>query len=406
MTVPKLYGWTKSLSLRAFLIAFVLTLVGLSVLGRWYSQQNPYPHFVRFHQLISPETLYYPTISHLRAIAKEQLQDRDKIGVIVGGSSVLHGMSQPPDKIWTKDLQQRLGDRYRVINFAMAAGHVQGGGAIAAQSLLEEGYKIIYVSDIGLGMFFIFDGGEQYRYLLWDALYKGLLKEYPPLFREINTTFNSSQLNELKLRMWLDSLFYFNDLWTTVGYKHFFTVWNSLIARRSPLESFTKPRIQTLDTQIGYEPKPFPERFKAWEEIVKDLTKIEHNAITTLCKNVYEWNDDQWVLKQTAFDTLNHQAQITFPESFRRHILLVIGSRNPYYFESLDPRYAACWRQGNGMMARQVRQAGYWAIELGSEFTGEDFNDNTHLLPSGGVKLAKVVAPKIEEMAVKQGYLK
>lgn len=398
MQVPKLYRWTRLLSFKIFLVAFVVTLISLSLLGRWCSQQNPYQNFVRFHQLITPEALYYPTISHLRAIAKEQLQDQDKVGVIVGGSSVFNGATQPPNRIWTKHLQELLGDRYRVVNFALPSGRVQGGGAIAAQSLLNEGYKIIFTSDM-TGKFTL-DGGEVYNYFLWDAVYKKLIKDDSTLRREIDLSqIDRSRWNELNLRMWLDSVFYFNDLWTSIGYRYFFTVWNFLIAGDFPAQSFTKPRSQTLDPESKRELKPVPERYK-----VLGNDEMVHDIIIKACNYLL----DEKKQKPRGIDDINHDAQIAFPKSFHQHTLLVINHASPYYLETLPSQYQGCWQKGTALVTQEMQKNGYWALDIGREveFTAEDFGDFLHLSPQGGMKLAESLAPKIQQIATSLGYLK
>ena len=42
--------------------------------------------------------------------------------MIVGGNSILHGYGQNADQIWTRHLQELLGDRYCVLNLAMRGG--------------------------------------------------------------------------------------------------------------------------------------------------------------------------------------------------------------------------------------------------------------------------------------------
>jgi hypothetical protein len=408
MQIPKLYQWIRLISFRIFLVAFVITLIGMSLLGRWCSEQNLYPHFTRFHQLIYPESLYYPTISQLRALVKHRLQDRNKIGVIVGGSSVFNGVTQTPKELWTNHLQELLGDRYEVINLALRSGSIQGGGGITAQSLLNEGYKIIFTSDISLiNFFWPFDGGDVFNYFLWDALYKGLIKNYPPLQNEINRfRKGQTQINEVKLRMWLDSIFYFNDLWTTIGYKYFFTVWNMLSAGNSPLAPFTKPRAQFPDPETNYEPKPVPERYEAIEASNDRAIQIEQDAIVDACTGLHDLSQGSWVPYQLRIEALDYQFKAIFPEHFRSHTLVVMPYRSRYYFDTLKPSYRDCWKSSIALASERLQRAGYWATGVGENFTAEDFGDGVHLVASGGVKLAEAIAPKIQEIALRNGYLK
>jgi hypothetical protein len=98
-------------------------LVACSLAGHIVGELNPFPAFRRFHRCIGPETLYYPTASQVRAVARDQLRP-DRIAVVVGGSSVFHGAGMTGDGLWTLRLQELLGEQYRVVNLGMrgAAG--------------------------------------------------------------------------------------------------------------------------------------------------------------------------------------------------------------------------------------------------------------------------------------------
>src|SRR5436309_1005569 len=92
---------------RALLLGVVLSFLGCCLAGFAASRRNQFVHFERFHQLIAPETLYYPTACQVLELAHSRLE-RDQIAVIVGGTSVLHGTSQPPGHVWTDRLQALL----------------------------------------------------------------------------------------------------------------------------------------------------------------------------------------------------------------------------------------------------------------------------------------------------------
>ena len=61
--------------------------------GYLAGRRNCYQDFERFHNYINIGTLYYPTASQVRSLGKAML-DPDKIIVVVGGSSILHGSGQ------------------------------------------------------------------------------------------------------------------------------------------------------------------------------------------------------------------------------------------------------------------------------------------------------------------------
>src|ERR1035441_7950718 len=123
----------------ALFLGAILSFLACCIGGYVVSGMNYFKGFERFHRLIGPESSYYPTASQVRAIATSRL-DRDKIAVVIGGNSILYGTGQRVDHVWTKELQILLGDRFRVINFAMRGATAGEFGATAAE-VLENDHK-------------------------------------------------------------------------------------------------------------------------------------------------------------------------------------------------------------------------------------------------------------------------
>ena len=96
--------WEKLLAPRALFAGIAVAFISCCVAGHLASRHNYLPHFERFHRLLSPESLYYPTARQVRALGRAQL-DPNKIVVVVGGSSIMHGTCQRVDHVWTKRLQ-------------------------------------------------------------------------------------------------------------------------------------------------------------------------------------------------------------------------------------------------------------------------------------------------------------
>ena len=128
-----------------FLAGLAVGLIALSVIGRLVSQTNYIEHFQRFHRYISADSIYYPTASQLRQLARSSVTD-GQVLVIVGGSSVMQGVGQGTAELWTDELQQLLGSSFRVLNYADGGGGVDDGGGVAAQMLVRDGYPVIYSS--------------------------------------------------------------------------------------------------------------------------------------------------------------------------------------------------------------------------------------------------------------------
>ena len=71
----------------ALLLGVGCAFVGCCLAGRVLSRHNFFAGFERFHQQTSPESLFYPTASQLRALGRARLA-RDKVAVVVGGEVV------------------------------------------------------------------------------------------------------------------------------------------------------------------------------------------------------------------------------------------------------------------------------------------------------------------------------
>ena len=221
------------------LLAFVVCCMG----GRILSRHNPYKWFVRFHQYLNPQTQFYPTASQLCALARTRL-DRDKVAVIVGGNSILHGVGQRAAEVWTGTLQETLGEDYRVLNLAVPGAEPCEFGGVLAEALTAEYKRLIYVTALGSSTNPQEPDGRAYRYLYWDAHYKGLLPR--DLEREQRLAARRQQegpaFDELRAGRRLDARLFYQDLWTTLALKKGGTVWTPLLRNSS-----FRPRLALYD---------------------------------------------------------------------------------------------------------------------------------------------------------------
>ena len=74
------------------------------------------------------------------------------------------------------------------------------------------------------------DGGAIYRFIFWDAYYKGLLPRSVADAAAVQRWRREELADpaglELHLGKAIDAVSYACDLWTTIGYNDFFTVWS------------------------------------------------------------------------------------------------------------------------------------------------------------------------------------
>jgi hypothetical protein len=362
--------------------AFAVCCLG----GRLASRQNLFQHFQRFHNYINPMTQFYPTASQVRELARSRLEE-GKILVIIGGNSVLYGWGQAPPDLWSSNLQALLGDRYQVINLGLGGMRPGEFGATAAEMLFREHPKLIFITNNSPGNFITDPDGAEFKYFFWDAYYKGLLlpnltraEQLRELEKQAGTA--ADRRRELQREMALDSLLYFNDLWTTVAYKNFSTLWTPLTRN-----SFTRARHRYADNdyvlQLG------------GGRNLHDRAAYIHNLVQLFAEHPKE----TWA----KFD---HSAMTCFTEPIRKRTLIVVWWQSPDYLAlaSVEDRagYALLSRQ----TAQHLEKSSFRALEVGQDFLTSDYGDSIHLMPWGGAKLAAALAPEVRKLARQLGYLR
>jgi hypothetical protein len=390
---------------RALFLGVAVSFLGCCLAGRLASRQNWFRDFVRFHPLISPLSLFYPTASQVRQLCRARLHPAH-IAVIVGGSSRLLGDGQSVEQVWTQKLQELLGPEYEVINLALPSGQTTELAAAAMEMLHGEYPRAILVADawpLGRGPRSGPDG-RRYRYFYWDAYYKGLLLHFPERDARLAELAGERERqeqregkltgghHELTRRMQLDSLCYANDLWNMIAYTRCFTLWTSLSQR-----PFTRPRRSFSD--IGRGAVPLADRYPAW---VAAQTR-EHICRFFLRSDVADVEgpaDPEAV----SWADVRRSLRTSFPEWLRRQMLLVFLRANPYYVRQLFPEEQTRYDAFMTQTIRCTEEEGICAIDIGKDFTPADFADGTHLAESGGAKLAAVVAAKVQDQARRRGY--
>lgn len=366
-------------------------------LGWTASAHSPYRNFVRLHQILSPEALYYPTVSQLVALVRTSVPE-GKVAVIVGGSSVLNGVGQPAEQIWTRHLQERLGEPYRVVNLALRAGWHTEGGALVAEHLVKTGVPVILVADV-------FAGGwvplwRRYEHMFWDAHYKGFLLDDPGraarvrLVRADLTTADRERHDDRRLGARLDAFLRFNDLWNYLAYDRFMTVWSSL-ALPTPFRA----RHRYADVEADYaSPEVQSMLRRRGEDLVPRMRGLL--ALTTP-----DGNGD--VVADPALPAWRKAEEIvgsSMPPTVRQHALLLMIDFGARELALLSPAERRAYDIVRQRTLAIYAAAGYTVLGASTPVGGEHV-DGRHLSTSGGVKLADEAAPAIRELARRLGYV-
>ncbi|MBI2812349.1 MAG: hypothetical protein HYX67_16180 [Candidatus Melainabacteria bacterium] len=191
--------------------------------------------------------------------------------------------------------------------------------------------------------------------------------------------------NEFKIASFLDSIFYFRDLWTTIGYKSFFTVWTAKTSA-----TFLKPRIDYAD--VDEPPGPVETRFKTLDLVV------EHAQATKFFDGVLkpDKTTNKLELFQPHLAWFQETAKSTVPEAVRSQFLIVHVRENPVILKKCLSEDEL---QGLDKVSETAvslwRKAGCRALFVGKDFEPEDYLDGCHLSGSGGAKLAEAVSLNI-----------
>lgn len=323
-------------------------------------------------------------------MAKESLDSGKKV-VIVGGNSVAMGKGQGKD-LWTEKLQNKLGPEYKVLNFAQSLMPPLSGPYIAFLSLTQKYDSVFYVADSEYCAVNEVDDPYQGYPYWWDAYYKNLLPPLPSIQQRLDSrlypTVAKGALEEYKLGSYLDSLFYFRDLWTTIGYKSFFTVWT-----QGTSANFLTPRRDLPD--IDPPVLPVKTRFYNFNPA------IDHPRIVSRFNWIYEQvKPNQWRVSENHLNILEQSMAAQVPAHLRSRVLLVSVRDNPYYVRRiLSQVEQEQLTKAARLSYRLWRKLGCRALEAGGDYVDEDFIDDCHLSSSGGAKLMESVAAQVSEMA-------
>ena len=370
----------KFLELRYFLIGAVMSFGGLSIAGWLATEKNMFASFQRSHQSISVESLFYPTSRQLVALAKEKL-DPAKISVVVAGSSVMRGNGQSEKELWSLYLQKELGETFQVLNLSVNGGGPGGQGLYMAEWLLNQGRKVIFVSDISIvGVGLSPDNGATYRGLFFDANSRGYLTEFPERTDLVNKSLRASDpasLTEHWIKASLNSYFNFNDLWTFVGYKYFSTVWTSLT-----IGDPWGPRKRFPDAEANCDG---PSAYKNYYNEEMNIMRGFANA-------------------KPPGNDVDAAVAATIPPSMKPRSIFVVNRYSPFYYQKMNLEEQSGFNSNIEKAAAKYQSLGITTVPLAPPYGVEDFCDRAHFSPSGGQKLAASLAPFVKLKAKELSY--
>jgi hypothetical protein len=370
-----------------FFVGFLAGLALLSFLGSIAQSTVLLDRFVRFHQLISVEFGYFPTARLLKAIVDKTKDDQSLIYVIVGGGSVFNGAGQHESLVWTRFLQQHLGARFRVVNFAQRAGSSTDFGSAAAELLLRRSQRVIFVGDASATLYANTLADSFYRHMLFDAWHRNFLLPWPPRDELLSDApFNGPErLRSPALGALLDAYLNFNDLWNLTTYEFASLNWHPLLGELSfrARSSFEDPDL-------------LPEQYASlrYRDDLDVIMRVERSAFIVAA------DDPSW--KQRA-DLVEQMV----PLRLREVSIAVILVGSPYYRRRLTAAEQEAALGTARHHAEILARLGFRRALLPTlDYSDDDYVDFIHLSVPGGQKLAAALAPVIQDLAADLGYVK
>lgn len=379
-----------------FVGGIILGFAICCVAGFLISQRAGFINFARIFEPIMPITQYYPNPEEL-LVTIEKNMTPDQILVLIGGNSIFRGDGQNLEELWSLKLQELLGDKFKVLNFATAGAGMTSFGGVIFRILQEKYPKIIFVSTTAHPFQEqMIDGGDLYGYLFWDAYYKGYLKP-DPAEKEIINKIRKMQLStakgiEKQLFSLLNSVFYYRNLWNWVGYNHFFTVWTDVFAK-TPF----KPRRDVVESSTDYQLHK-----KAREK--ESYFQIELTQMSNIISQSVDWSSTNPELKQIYLSEASRIYDTNFSSRYRSKILCVIMGYNPRHIAALPEKQQQAYDLLLNQSVSVLKDLNFNAISIGKNLTPDDYLDGGHLIAEGGNKLAIEVSEEIQKIAIMNGY--
>lgn len=380
-----------------FLVGALLGFAICCALGYATTLKNQFGDIQRFGIFVGPQASFYPTVSQLINVVKSRVKPEQTL-VLVGGSSILNGVGQSNDELWTKRLQQHLGPKYVVVNLALRSCNSYEGAYFVAEAMAKQHKKTIFVtSALPSGLWHPM-GNWPYAYLYWDARYHNLLDEFPEresaiLSREQelpDQEWKPEVLSELKLSQYLNAQFHFLELWNTVAYRYFFTSYRAV----TDDASFC-PRRKLPNNMESYEKFPLPS-----EEFAR-------NFFPSQCQRLMTWDSKtrRWVQEPGFWRLAKQTVERNVAPSMRPLTLVLQIYQNPemrrrYMSAELLKRDRLAYDSADSLL----RSFGMHSLQVGEQYEGKDFRDTMHLSATGGYKLAQQTAVELEKIAKQLGY--
>ena len=359
-----------------FLAGLLIGSAALSTAGALILPWDLVNGFHRIHAGLNVRD-FYITAREVRAILATVQPDR--MIVVIGGTSVFQGTGQNADNLWTDHLQNLLGSRFFVVNLALRSGRSNELGNFAAEMLLKEHRRVLYVCDSMIDEFTFPIEKSRFKQIALDFWWRSFLINWPPrdrMFRGL--LWSTGAIRQAAWGAMIDYALNFRDLWNAFCFEIAGVMWNPIAVTGSydPLKAVADPE----QTPSWYAARGYP------------TDEAGANAATV--------KSELLPASGRAWDEIRSQAALYFPPSLRLVSIVNVDLDSPHYLGS-DGRF----QLQADRMATTLRSLGFARVTVAERtFRAVDYVDRVHLAPSGGEKLAKAISEAVIELSNSRGY--
>lgn len=389
----------RLISPRVFLLGFVIGLLTCSLLGRKIAHDGYYENYIRIGGPYQVDNTFLVSPSQIRNVIRKECS-KNKVLVLVGGSSIMMGSGQPVRYLWSRKLQELLGDGYCVFNLAGPAG-VMNGYAATTLGILGNDYKNSYLITDMSETFASYnpDGVWSQKHYFWDAYYKNMLypsvvgrlhKKEKEIQQEISimSELDQARLEQIKAGEWLDSFLYFNDLWTYVHYNFFTTYY---FHNAGYFQWKARKIAPDYDYEVNFDD------LRSLKQYSQPVNSPEFNQTVERYGNLkkyFEYTPDGYKLYDVYINTFDKRVRDSFLTGTQQNVVVAYIGLSPYYSDHFVKQKQDAYETLYIRKAAVVEKYGYHVVR--PRFGAEDFVDPLHLNTLGGYKLAQVVGDQIK----------
>ncbi len=192
----------------------------------------------------------------------------------------------------------------------------------------------------------------------------------------------------------------YRDLWTTLQYTHFSTVYSRTVG-----PTWYRPRKKYADPELTVASPPAMALAPLSELELQLLRRAIANDRLTLAKRrAPAVPGHPASLSSLPPTLLEDTIKVCFPAPCRPRTLILVSHLSPFYLNLLSPSERAEYFEMATLTVEVLEHSGVRSMEIGKDFPVEYYLGPRHLTVAGGRQMAGEVALRVLEMARQLGH--